>query len=55
MQEEWGRPGEGLGVGGQAGGVPAVVTGELALQVAGGLGEWAEEESTVCAPSHARV
>jgi hypothetical protein len=28
---------EGLGVGGQAGGVPAVVAGELAGQVGGGV------------------
>ena len=36
-------PSEGLGVGRQTGGVPAVVTGELTLQVRGSLGEGAQE------------
>ena len=36
-------PGEGLGVGGESGCVPAVVTGELTLQVAGWLCEGSQE------------
>jgi hypothetical protein len=38
--------GEGLGVGGQTGSVPAVVTGELASQVAGLVGEGACETAS---------
>ncbi len=45
--------GEGGGVGGQASSVPAVVTGELASQVAGGSARQATQvQGTVC--SHAR-
>jgi hypothetical protein len=42
---------EGLGVSGQTSGIPAVVTGELSLQVRWdcSLAEWPEEECTVWA------
>jgi len=39
--------GEGFWVGGEAGGVPAVVTWELSLEVAWGAGEWAQEGRAV--------
>lgn len=38
---------EGLGVGGQTGGVPSVVTGKLAGQVGGSLGEGTQELGAV--------
>ena len=40
--------GECLGVSGQTSCVPAIVTGELAVQVVGGAGEGAQELSPLC-------
>ena len=40
--------GEGLGVGGESGGVPAVVTGEFSGEVGWGrAGEWAQVQDTI--------